>query len=149
MNGTNDFIPASTFVGAKEDYDFKTADQGTGYYKRLANATDEMSTAVAAKNKPFPDSMEKFTKVSVSRTGEVDSDDDPVTDDEEEGGGATLGDVDIEIVDDNVNENQTKAEEVVVVVPKEEIPVEEEEEEEEEEEPMDSEELEEMFLKLL
>ena len=90
--------------------------------------------------------MEKFTKVSVSRTGEVDSDDDPITDDEEEGGGATLGDVDIEIVDDNVNENQKKTEDVVVVVPKEEIP---EEEEEEEEEPMDSEELEKAHARAL
>merc|ERR1712166_353590 len=57
-----------------------------------------------------PNSNEKFTKVSVGKLREVDSDDDVVTDDEEESSSKDAGDIEIEIVEDNVADTKAKQE---------------------------------------
>ena len=73
--GDGDFIASSTFSGGKDGYDFKTSEQGTGYYKRAT--TTDITSSSSKENKP--NSLEKFTKVSVNNV-EIDSDDDPITD---------------------------------------------------------------------
>merc|ERR1712166_1612908 len=55
-----------------------------------------------------PNSNEKFTKVSVGKLREVDSDDDVMTDDEEESSSKDAGE--IEIVEDNVADTKAKQE---------------------------------------
>jgi len=57
-----------------------------------------------------PNSNEKFTKVSVGKLREVDSDDDVMTDDEEEPPSKDAGDIEIEIVEDNVEDTKAKQE---------------------------------------
>ena len=57
-----------------------------------------------------PNSNEKFTKVSVGKLREVDSDDDVMTDDEEESSSKDAGDIEIEIVEDNVEDTKAKQE---------------------------------------
>merc|ERR1712166_1459384 len=56
-----------------------------------------------------PNSNEKFTKVSVGKLREVDSDDDVMTDDEEEPL-KDAGDIEIQIVEDNVEDTKAKQE---------------------------------------
>jgi hypothetical protein len=42
---SNDFVPAGTFAGAKDGFEFKHGDRGTGYYKTTCSATAAAAAA--------------------------------------------------------------------------------------------------------